>query len=370
MKQVGIGVIGCGNISDIYLDNINTIFPKMKLVGLADLDEEKAKAQAAKYESKVFSTEELLDHPDVDIILNITTPGSHRKVCEMALMAGKHVYVEKPLSLNTGDGKFLLELAEKKDLLIGGAPDTFLGAGIKTCKKLIEDGWIGDIIGANAFMMCHGHESWHPAPEFYYKPGGGPMFDMGPYYLTALVYLMGSVNQVVGMTKKSFEKRVITSQPLNGSVIDVEVATHLAALLDFENGATGQLTTSFDVWEAETPRIEIYGSKGTLSVPDPNTFGGPVRLKTQGDDGFKEIPLAYAYKDNSRGLGMNQMAEVILSKKEADFEQLEVKEIGEKDSQKPVFEANGKLTYHVLEVMEGIHKSWEEKAFVKIESQY
>ncbi len=364
MKQVGIGVIGCGNISDIYFTNIKTKFPQLKLIGLADLDEAKAKVQADKYESIVYTTEELLQHPEVDIILNITTPGSHRKVCEMALLAGKHVYVEKPLSLNSEDGKFLIDLAEKKGLLIGGAPDTFLGAGIKTCKKLIEDGWIGDIIGANAFMLCHGHESWHPAPEFYYKAGGGPMFDMGPYYLTALVYLMGPVAELAGMTKKSFDKRLITSQPLNGTLIDVDVPTHLTALLNFENGACGQITTSFDVWASEVPRIEIYGTKGTLSVPDPNTFGGPVRLKTEGYDGFKEIPLAFGYSDNSRGLGINQMAQVLLDKEEKNSQ-----DNGMEDKDLIIFEANGKLTYHVLEIMEGIHKSFDTRTFIEIKSR-
>lgn len=351
MRKIGVGVIGCGNISDIYLKNLSTVFTNVELVCVADLDTEKSTMQAEKYGTKAVTTRELLNNEAVEIVLNITTPVSHRTVCEMALNAGKHVYVEKPLSLNTADGRFLLDLAIEKGLKIGGAPDTFLGAGIQTCKKLIEDGWIGDIVGANAFMLCHGHESWHPAPEFYYKAGGGPMYDMGPYYLTALVALMGSIKMVAGMTKKAFDQRRITSEPLNGTVIDVDVPTHLVAMLDFENGATGQLTTSFDVWGAEVPRIEIYGTKGTLSVPDPNTFEGPVRVLTEHDQSFKEVPLCFDYAENSRGLGVSQMAEAILTGDDSTFE------------------ANGHMTYHVLEIMESIHKSWKEKRFVEVESR-
>jgi predicted dehydrogenase len=246
----------------------------------------------------------------------------------------------------------LIELAKEKGLLIGGAPDTFLGGGIQTCKKLIEDGWIGHIIGFNAFMTCHGHESWHPDPEFYYKAGGGPMFDMGPYYLTALVKLLGPVSQVAGLTKKGFEQRTITSQPKKGQEISVDVATHLISMLKLESGAIGQLTTSFDVWEAELPRIEIYGSLGSISVPDPNTFGGPIRLRTKDSEGFMEIPSAYGYTQNSRGIGISNMAEAIASENN------------------DAFEASGNLTYHVLEIMEAIHTSSNEMRFVQIDSRF
>jgi len=350
MKQFGVGVVGCGNISDIYLTNINNMFHNLKLIGVADLMADKAKGQAEKYATTVYTTEDLMNHPEVDIILNITTPKTHRKICEMALMAGKHVYVEKPLSLNVEDGKFLVDLAEEKGLRIGGAPDTFLGAGIQTCIKLIEDGWIGEIIGCNAFMLCHGHESWHPDPEFYYELGGGPMYDMGPYYLTALAKLVGPITTVAGMTGKGFETRTITSEKKYGKVIDVEVPTHVTSMLQFENGAIGYVTTSFDVWGNSLPRIEIYGSKGTISVPDPNTFGGPVKLMTENDTEFREIPLAFDHADNSRAYGISNMAEAI-----------------EKDTP---HQASGALTYHVLEVMDAIHKSWDERQFIDIQSRF
>lgn len=350
MKKYGVGIVGCGNISDIYFTNIKNMFQNLTLIGCADLIAEKAQAQADKYETTVYSTEDLMAHPEVDIILNITTPKGHRSVCEMALNAGKHVYVEKPLSLTAEDGKFLVDLAKEKNLLIGGAPDTFLGGGIQTCKKLIEDGWIGNIIGCNAFMLCHGHESWHPDPEFYYEVGGGPMYDMGPYYLTALAKLVGPVNTVAGMTTKGFETRTITSEKKNGKVFDVEVPTHVTSMLKFDNGALGYITTSFDVWGHNVPRIEIYGTKGTLSVPDPNTFGGPVKLRTENDSEFREIPSHFGHTENSRGYGISNMADAL--------------ENGVS------FEASGDLTYHVLEIMEAIHKSSDAESFIKIDSRF
>ena len=351
MKKIGIGIIGCGNISDIYLKNLSTLFKSIDLIGCADIVEEKAKEKSEEYKIKHFSVEEILASPEIDIILNLTIPLAHREVCEKALISGKHVYVEKPLSLNIEDGKYLIDLAKEKGLLIGGAPDTFLGGGIQTCIKLIKDGWIGDIVGANAFMTCHGHESWHPDPEFYYKAGGGPMFDMGPYYLTALVKLIGPINYVAGMTSKGFETRTISSEKKFGQEIVVDVPTHLVSILKFANGATGQLTTSFDVWEAELPHIEIYGTKGTISVPDPNTFGGPIRLKTMDSDGFMEIPSAYGYTENSRGLGIVNMAKAIVEDNET------------------IFQASGALTYHVLEVMQAIHTSSDKMNFVSINSK-
>lgn len=350
MKKYGIGIIGCGNISDIYLTNITTKFDNLELIGIADLDSEKASIQMEKYNTTIYSTDELLDHRDIDIILNITTPKSHRLICQAALNAGKHVYVEKPLSLSLEDGEFLLALAKEKNLLIGGAPDTFLGAGIQTCRKLIQDNWIGNIIGCNAFMMCHGHESWHPDPEFYYEKGGGPMYDMGPYYLTALASLVGPVSTVAGMTSKGFDQRTITSEKKNGKVFDVEVPTHVTSLLQFEQGAIGYITTSFDVWEHTMPHIEIYGTKGTMIVPDPNNFGGPVKIMTKNDSGFKEIPLLFNYSENSRGLGLSKMA--------ASLDHLEE------------HEANGNLMLHVLEVMEKIHQSWKTQSFMTIKNKF
>jgi predicted dehydrogenase len=232
-----------------------------------------------------------------------------------ALEAGKSIYNEKPLSVFREDGQKMLSLAAEKGLRVGCAPDTFMGAGLQTCRKLIDDGAIGVPVAATAFMMGHGPERWHPDPEFFYKVGGGPMFDMGPYYLTALVSLMGPVKRVTGAARISFAEREIGSEPKKGTRrLSVETATHVAGLLEFEDGPVGTMITSFDVWKSNLPRIEIYGSEGTLSVPDPNTFGGPVGavegpMATEGE----EIPLVPIRRYNSRSLGVADMAHAIRS---------------------------------------------------------
>ena len=193
------------------------------------------------------------------------------------MRAGKHVYSEKPLAATYEEGCELAALAKEKNLMLGGAPDTFLGAGIQTCRKLIDDGFIGRPVGASARMICHGHETWHPSPEFYYQNGGGPMMDMGPYYLTALVNLLGRADSLTGVVSKSFETRTITSAPLYGREIQVEVPTHVNGILQFANGAVATITTTFDVYYDSSASLEIYGTKGTLRAPDPNGFGGLSR---------------------------------------------------------------------------------------------
>lgn len=331
-KIHSVGIVGCGNISAIYLENLTKTFRNVRVAAVSDLFPEKAKAAAEKYQvAKILTLEEMLADPEIEIVLNITTPPTHYEICRKALEAGKHVYVEKPLSLAPEQGRELVRLAAEKGLYLGCAPDTFLGAGIQTCVKLIQDGFIGEPVAASAFMTCHGHESWHPDPEFYYKRGGGPMFDMGPYYLTALVAMLGPAESVCGMTKISFPQRVITSEKKYGQIIDVEVPTHVAGTIRFRGGAIATMITSFDVWQSSLPRIEIYGTLGTLSVPDPNCFGGPVLLKG------KEIPLTHAYDQNSRGLGLAEMARSI--------------DEGRKNR------ACGELGCHVLEIMQAFHDS-------------
>jgi len=329
-----IGIIGCGTISSIYL-KAPSVFPILEMVACADLDMSRAEAKAAEYNIQALSVAELLAHPGIEIIINLTIPAAHAEVAHAAITHGKSVYSEKPLALNTADGKALLEEAKRAGVLIGGAPDTFLGGGLQTCRKLIDDGWIGAPVAATAFMMSHGHEHWHPSPEFYYQRGGGPMFDMGPYYLTALVSLLGPVNRVTGATRTTFPQRTITSQPKYGQIIEVEVATHVAGLLDFDQGSVATIIMTFDVWSAELPRIEIYGTQGTISVPDPNTFGGPVRLRRAGSNEWLEIPIPFNYTANSRGLGVADMAHALCSGRS--------------------YRASGELTYHVLEIMEAIH---------------
>lgn len=350
MSKVKIGIVGCGNISGIYFENLTKTFVNTEVFACADIVEERAREAAAKYNiSNVFSTEELLNNKDIQIVVNLTIPKIHFSVCKAALMAGKHVYVEKPLSLTIEQGNELVQLAAEKNLMVGCAPDTFLGGGLQTCRKLIEDGFIGNPVAATAFMVCHGHESWHPDPEFYYEVGGGPMFDMGPYYLTALVSLLGEARTVCGMTKVSFPQRTITSSKKFGKIIDVEVPTHVAGTIEFKSGAVASIITSFDIWSSTLPRIEIYGSMGTLIVPDPNTFGGPVMLKMAHSSEFKEIPLTHIYSENSRGIGVADMANCIES------------------GGKP--RASGELANHVLEIMHAFHTSSDTKKYVELSTR-
>ncbi len=349
MKKVKVGIIGCGNISGIYLKNCTQLFDILEVKAVADLKMDRVRKAAEEYDiPKACSVEELLADPEIEIVLNLTIPIAHAQVCLAALEAGKNVHVEKPLAITREDGKKLLETAKSRGLLVGAAPDTFMGGGIQTCKKLIEDGWIGKPAASTAFMACHGHESWHPDPEFYYKKGGGPMFDMGPYYLTALVNLMGPVKSVTGSTRITFPERVITSKPKYGSVIDVETPTHIAGVMNFENGAIGTIITSFDVWGAQLPRIEIYGTEGSLSVPDPNGFGGPVYVLRKDKNEWMQIPVTHGYTDNSRGIGVADMAYALRT--------------GRKHR------SNGELAYHVLEIMHGFHDASNDMKHYMLES--
>ncbi len=329
-----IGIIGCGNISTIYLKNLPT-FAGLSVVGCADLLPERAQAQAAAHNVGWAGTvEDMLARADVDLVVNLTIPAVHAAVSRMALEAGKHVYSEKPVAINREDGQALVALAEARGLRIGGAPDTFLGGGLQTCRKLIDDGVIGQPVAATAFMMGHGPETWHPDPAFFYEVGAGPLFDMGPYYITALVNLLGSVERVSAAARISFPERVITSEPHAGEVIHVKTPTHVVANMDMAGGALATMITSFDVWGSQVPRIEVYGSEATLGVPDPNTFGGPVLLRKAGEKTFTELPLAYGYTANSRGLGVADMADAIRSGRPT--------------------RASGALTYHVLDTMQTI----------------
>lgn len=342
-----VGIIGCGNISGIYL-SAKRKFPILDIVACADILPERAERAAQEHNIEPRTVDAMLNDSEIEIIINLTIPAVHAEVSLACLNHDKAAYCEKPLALNTQDGRAILELADQKRLRMGCAPDTFLGAGIQTCRKLLDDGWIGEPIAASAFMTNHGHESWHPDPEFYYQVGGGPMLDMGPYYLTALVALIGPVRRVTGSARTTFAQRTITSQPKYGKVIDVEVPTHVMGVLDFANGAIGSVLTSFDVWSANLPFIEIYGTEGTLSVPDPNTFGGPVRVRRAGAAEWSEIPLTHLYAENSRGLGAADIATAIASGRP--------------------HRASGELAYHVLEIMEAIHRASDQNRHVSLES--
>ena len=341
MERVKVGIVGCGCISGIYLTNLTTTFNGIvEVYAVADLIQEREDNAAATYHvPHQMKLEQMLEDPNIEMILNITTPKDHYWICKAALEAGKHVYVEKPLSLTKEQGSELVTLAAKNRLYLGDAPDTFLGGGLQTCRKAIDDGLIGDPIGATAFMVCHGHESWHPDPEFYYQVGGGPMFDMGPYYLTALVSMLGPAKEVCGMTAISFPERTITSEKKYGQKVQVEVPTHVTGCIRFQSGAIATMITSFDVWDSTLPRIEIYGTRGTLVVPDPNTFGGPVMVRSSFHTKFSELPLTHIYSENSRGLGLADMAVAIRTGRQ--------------------HRANGEMANHVLELMHAVHTSAE-----------
>jgi predicted dehydrogenase len=348
VSKTRVGVVGCGNISGIYLQAHNT-FEILEIVACADIVMERAREQAAKHNvPKACTAEELLADPEIEIVVNLTNPDAHAEVAMQAVEAGKSVYNEKPLTLSRDEACRLLDAAKARGVRVGGAPDTFLGGGLQTCRKLIDDGWIGEPIGATAFMLCHGHESWHPNPDYYYQPGAGPMFDMGPYYLTALVTLMGPVSRVSGAARITFPERTITSQPLYGTKIEVNTPTHVASVLEFASGAIGTLTTSFDVWAHELPCIEIYGTQGSLSVPDPNTFGGPVRVRRAGAAVWSTAPLTHGYTENSRGIGVADLAYALRSGRP--------------------HRASGELAYHVLDIMHASLESAREGQHIELGS--
>ena len=344
MERTRIGVIGCGSISGAYLD-AGRRFEVLEIVACADLDLERAKAKAAEFSiPRACSVAELLADPGIAIVVNLTPPGGHAPIALRTLKAGKAAYAEKPFATSRAEGRKVINLARRKGLLVGGAPDTFLGGGIQTCRKLIDDGWIGEPVAASAHMMCHGHESWHPAPEFYYQVGGGPLFDMGPYYLTALVNLLGPVRRVTGSATITFPERLITSQPKHGTRVRVECPTHVTGILEFASGAMGTITTSFDVWAAQVPGIEIYGSEGTLSVTDPNGFGGAPRLWHAGE--WRDMPLSHGYTEQNRGLGVADMAYALRSGRP--------------------HRTSGDLAFHVLDIMESLYDASDQRKYVDL----
>lgn len=352
MKNVKIGILGVGAISGIYLKNLTEMFHEVEIAGICDMMKERAEKAQTEYNiPKVYNDmEEMLADPEIEIILNLTRPYEHYSTTKAALLAGKNVYSEKPLAATYEEGKELLDLAQEKGLLLGGAPDTFLGAGIQTCRRLIDSGLIGRPIGAEARMVCHGHESWHPDPEFYYQHGGGPMMDMGPYYITALINLMGGVKGLSAMTAKSFDQRIITSAPKRGKAVDVEIPTHVTGMLRFESGAIGTILTTFDVYYNQQAFLEVYGTEGTIKVPDPNRFAGDIYLLRPEDGEFKKMPLLTDYKENSRGLGVADMAKALRTGRE--------------------FRADGQQMLHVLEVLTAFDISNDQEKYIELKSRY
>jgi predicted dehydrogenase len=265
MKKIKIGFVGVGCISGIYLRNLTNMFKEVEIVGVCDLIRERAENAVKDFNlPKLYEDMyELFNDPEVDIVLNITRPYEHYEVTKQALLHGKHVYSEKPLSPDLNEARELVALAKEKGLLLGGAPDTFMGAAIQTCRYLIDSGYIGDPIGGAARMISRGPEDWHPDPEFVYQYGGGPMFDMGPYYVTALINLLGGVKEVNGFCKASYPERPILSEKKYGNIMQVEVPTYVMGQMRFHSGAIASIFTTFDV-SPQAPTLEIYGSEGTI----------------------------------------------------------------------------------------------------------
>ncbi|MBE3638550.1 Gfo/Idh/MocA family protein [Mangrovicoccus algicola] len=335
MTPLGIGIIGCGVISDIYMKNC-ALFPQIRLAALADLNMEAAAARGARYGVPAVTVEDLMRREDVDIVLNLTIPKAHVEVGLRALEAGKHVYAEKPLAGTVADGRRLVEAAEARGLRLGSAPDTFLGGSHQTARALLDAGRIGRATAGTATMMVAGHERWHPNPDFYYAgEGAGPLMDMGPYYVTAMVNLLGPVARVTGMAAKGRDSRVIATGPRAGTEIPVEVPTHVTGVMEFVSGALVQIVTSFDVKAHRHGPLELYGTGGAMLIPDPNRFDGEVMLH---DGDWQAQPMRHAHGDgNYRGLGLADMAAAIAAGRD--------------------HRASGRLALHVLEVMEALLRS-------------
>ena len=348
MDKVGIGIIGCGNISGAYLKALAG-FQALELRALADRRPEAAQAAATPLGLHACSVDELLRDDGIEIVVNLTVPAAHVEVGLQAIAAGKHVHSEKPLGLTVADATRLLDAAARRSVRVGCAPDTFLGGGHQACRALVDSGAIGRAVAGSAFFMCPGHERWHPAPAFYYAAGGGPMLDMGPYYITALVNLIGPVARVAGITSRARTQRTITSEPLRGQTIDVEVATHVAGTLEFASGAVISIATSFDVPKHRHTPIELYGTDAALLVPDPNRFGGPVELAQAGGD-WQPQPIEHRYADgNYRGVGVADLALALRSG--------------------APHRCSGELALHVLEVMEAFQRSSDSGRHISIDSR-
>ncbi|WP_026869515.1 Gfo/Idh/MocA family protein [Inquilinus limosus] len=347
-KPVGVGIIGCGVISGAYL-KAAAHFPILRVRACADLNPEAAQAKAAEFGIAAVSIEQLLADPEIEIVLNLTTPQAHVPVGLQAIAAGKHVHAEKPLAVSVAEGRTLLEAARAKELRVGSAPDTFLGAGQQTARALIDAGRIGRPVAGTAFMMVPGHERWHPNPDFYYAKGGGPLFDMGPYYLTTLVNMLGPVARVTGTVAAAYTERRIASGPRAGQVVPVDTPTHITGTLAFASGAVVTMVMSFDIPAHRHAPIEIYGETASLSVPDPNTFGGEVLVSVDRTE-WKAEATGHAYGDgNYRIIGVADLAQAIRTGRP--------------------HRASAELAFHVLEVMEAVERSGREGRPIEIESR-
>jgi predicted dehydrogenase len=294
MTKLGIGIIGCGNISTAYL-KLAPLFKGLEVRAVADINMDAAKARAAEFNVKAQSVDDLLANPALDIVINLTIPDAHYPITKRILEAGKHAYSEKPLVLTLEQGTTLRDLAKAKGLSVGCAPDTFLGGAHQQARAILDEGTIGEITTGNAAIQAHGPESWHPSPEFFYQPGAGPVMDMGPYYIATLINLLGPVKRVGALTSSAEPERTIGSGPRQGQKIKVNTPSNIQALLEFHSGATISFSASWDVWHHKRNHFELYGTKGTLYVPDPNFFGGTVEVALAGGEAQVQSPWDHPF---------------------------------------------------------------------------
>jgi predicted dehydrogenase len=343
--QLRVGVIGVGVISKQYFDT----FPRLsnlRLTAVADLDLDRARAVAEEQGVVALSVPELLASDDVDVVLNLTIPAAHVPVGTEALNAGKHVYAEKPLGLDPDEAAPMLALAEERGLRVGSAPDTVLGTGVQTARRLLDDGVVGNPLSASVAWSSPGHERWHPAPFFYYQPGGGPLLDMGPYYLTALVSLLGPVERVSGTSRRSPRERTVGTGANAGAAVPVATDTSMTAILEHRGGAVSTVDFSFDIWASRRPLFEVYGTEGTIAVPDPNRFDDPVEVFTAEAGEWRTADPSAGYPGAARGTGLADMARAI-------------------ETGRP-HRASGELALHVLEIMAAVTASSTTHAVVTL----
>lgn len=318
-ENLRVGIIGCGNISSAYLE-LASLFKGYEILAVADINRDNAAERAAQFGVRAQSVDALLAADDIDLVINLTIPKAHVEVSRAILQAGKHVYSEKPFVLSLAEAQELSELAKANGLRIGSAPDTFLGASHQLARNLIDAGEIGTVTSGTAVVMSHGMEDWHPNPDFFFKKGGGPILDLGPYYLCNLVQLLGPVQQVTSFTRIVSKTRTIANGPRDGEQVSVETPTTIHALLAFECGAIITLLASWDVWSSTHPIMELYGSEGTMRIPDPNFFGGALSIQIRDEEEAVErewdhpfaVPNFEEIQANYRGAGLSDMALSIL----------------------------------------------------------
>ncbi len=339
MSTSRIGIIGCGNISPVYANTL-TEFPWIDIAAFADGIPEHAEKFAQRYGGVPLELTDMLGDDSIDAVVNLTPAHAHTSVSRLCLEAGKPVFSEKPLGTDFHEGGSLVELAAQRGLRLGCAPDTFLGAGLQAARKAIDRGLIGEPIAANGFMLGFGPEWWHPNPESFYVPGAGPLFDMGPYYLTTLVHLLGPARSISGSAKIGIAERVMHGKGRVGDVVQATTPTHVSSLIDFVSGASATLVTSFDVKATRFKTIEVYGTEGTLSLPDPNTFGGPLKVRNILADDWREIPLPIANIPQQRGIGLADMLSATIAGRP--------------------HRASAELALHVLELMSATLRSSDE----------